>query len=564
MARTASDSMAALWIARTAPRSARIPPPARRKDAECSALAFCRPGTDGVRRCPNGDRCAVNSDCSDTCIQIDADSCDNQCKNSGGGGPNCGNGIIDSGETCASCSADVSCQSGTQCCSDGTCQSSCTAIACNNNNICDANETCTCDDCHGQQDGCLLGLVCDAATDQCVEGICGNDAIEPREHCDSSVAPSGQGPTWMCDPLACSLVTTCGNGVEELGEQCDPSTSSGQGEISCRQNCTLDQCAIMRASDGAGFMMRHFNLPSWRYGMDTAAVDGPPDPVFDPYLWWSDVYLKEVVDEGSFISHPAPFNGSDDSVDGDPAHHSAIWYGTVTVPQNGFYSYTYGTRDDAWILVDGVIVDAVRGIQSSVDVKQSSIFLPEGTHTVEIYYVSSQKTAGLEGMFFFSFDQANLPIQPYLPNCSFCGNAMRETGEVCDDGFRNGQGAGLCNATCTGYGAGVCGNGTKEAGEDCDDGNIVDFDGCSALCKKEPICGDRVRDAGEECDDGNTASGDGCSNTCQIELTPCGNTVIDQNEQCDFGGLCIGGSDGGTVCRTALEALDCKLNGGNC
>src|SRR3990167_3221102 len=143
-------------------------------------------GSDGTRHCPNGDSCVVNSDCTDRCTQINADSCSNQCKNNAAcgngradtgetcatcaadiqcqsgtqccsdgtckascGGGMCGNGSIETGETCISCPSDVTCQSGTQCCSDGTCRSSCTAIACNNNNVCDTNETCTCDDCAG-------------------------------------------------------------------------------------------------------------------------------------------------------------------------------------------------------------------------------------------------------------------------------------------------------------------------------------------------------------------------------------------------------------------------------
>lgn len=34
----------------------------------------------------------------------------------------------------------------------------------------------------------------------------------------------------------------------------------------------------------------------------------------------------------------------------------------------------------------------------------------------------------------------------------------------------------------------VCGNGVVEPGEECDDGNLIDHDGCSSACKKEPLC----------------------------------------------------------------------------
>jgi len=61
----------------------------------------------------------------------------------------------------------------------------------------------------------------------------------------------------------------------------------------------------------------------------------------------------------------------------------------------------------------------------------------------------------------------------------------------------------------------VCGNGVLEDGEGCDDGNVVNHDGCSAVCQVEvPVCGNGIVETGEECDDGNTTSGDGCSSAC--------------------------------------------------
>ena len=61
----------------------------------------------------------------------------------------------------------------------------------------------------------------------------------------------------------------------------------------------------------------------------------------------------------------------------------------------------------------------------------------------------------------------------------------------------------------------VCGNGAVEDGEGCDDGNVVNLDGCSAVCQVEvPVCGNGVVETGEDCDDGNTTSGDGCSSVC--------------------------------------------------
>lgn len=62
-----------------------------------------------------------------------------------------------------------------------------------------------------------------------------------------------------------------------------------------------------------------------------------------------------------------------------------------------------------------------------------------------------------------------------------------------------------------------CGDGVLDAGEMCDDGNMVDGDGCSAMCMVESFCGDGVLDPGEQCDDGNNINGDGCSAMCANE-----------------------------------------------
>jgi fibro-slime domain-containing protein len=134
-----------------------------------------------------------------------------------------------------------------------------------------------------------------------------------------------------------------------------------------------------------------------------------------------------------------------------------------------------------------------------------------------------------------------------------CGDGKVTGLEGCDDGnTKDGDG---CSASCslepapiddiTGNGwacaaAGtscartMCGNKIVEGSEQCDDGNNNTGDGCSPLCRKEPVCpagggacstacGDGLLlpidlAAGQECDDGNTVSGDGCSKDCKVEM----------------------------------------------
>jgi cysteine-rich repeat protein len=98
---------------------------------------------------------------------------------------------------------------------------------------------------------------------------------------------------------------------------------------------------------------------------------------------------------------------------------------------------------------------------------------------------------------------------------------------------------------------GICGNTKPERNEECDDGNTKDYDGCTALCKKEPICGNGLPETGticfsldpntgecaqyvplgEECDDGNTIDTDGCI-SCKAPICGDGKTQTGV-EQCD-------------------------------
>jgi cysteine-rich repeat protein len=123
----------------------------------------------------------------------------------------------------------------------------------------------------------------------------------------------------------------------------------------------------------------------------------------------------------------------------------------------------------------------------------------------------------------------------------FCGDAVVQGAEQCDDGcmkgvpnlcedpIDNGDG---CNASCGFEGVIVeCGNGKVEPinDETCDPPGKPNPKGewCNEWCKLEtppccnpsPCCCDGVKDAGEECDDGNKLDGDTCDPNCKL-ITP--------------------------------------------
>ncbi len=186
-----------------------------------------------------------------------------------------------------------------------------------------------------------------------------------------------------------------------------------------------------------------------------------------------------------------------------------------------------------------------------------------------------------------------------------CGNAIVETGELCDDGNRSGGDG--CSADCKAIENGYecpakggackpvdtppgpvdvdCGNGVVDEGELCDDGNDLSGDGCSSECQIEsgyectapgqpceklPVidvpCGNGQIDEKEECDDGNALDGDGCSSTCTVENgwecesqdchTVCGDGVIAGQEVCDDWNTTDG--DGCSAdCMTIEEGYTC-------
>ena len=117
----------------------------------------------------------------------------------------------------------------------------------------------------------------------------------------------------------------------------------------------------------------------------------------------------------------------------------------------------------------------------------------------------------------------------------YCGDGVRQAEiEECDDGTNNGK-YGSCNTTCSGLIS--CGDGiVQPAYEKCDDGNNVNGDYCSADCQTlYGACGDGIKQDGiEECD---TALDPYCSSDCQSIVGNCGDGEVNGNEECDKASL---------------------------
>ena len=112
----------------------------------------------------------------------------------------------------------------------------------------------------------------------------------------------------------------------------------------------------------------------------------------------------------------------------------------------------------------------------------------------------------------------------------------------------------ICESNVTIFNEGnVCGDGEVGPGEQCDDGDLVNSDGCSALCVlEEPLScdNDNTAETGELCDgtdlndqtcgslgfDGGTLACDACGfnvSGCFNEIGFCGDKIIQNGETCD-------------------------------
>ncbi len=215
---------------------------------------------DGDGCCPPGADATTDSDCAAVC----------------------GNGVLEAGEMCDTGIASgagacpTSCNDGLACTTDtlmnaSTCQAACshTAITMPANN-----------------DGCCPPGATTANDNDCLPG-CGNGVVDPGETCDTGIATgTGACPTSCSDGNTCTTDTlgnpgtcqavcvyqqitmpingdgccptgananndsdcmpVCGNGVVEMGEQCDDGNTNNND--ACRNDCTRGPTAF-RFSD---------------------------------------------------------------------------------------------------------------------------------------------------------------------------------------------------------------------------------------------------------------------------------------------------------------------------
>jgi hypothetical protein len=544
------------------------------KDPGCGKHSFCDPSVqkgcgDGVvtapercdtkiavgspgacpTSCDDGNACTKDSlgnpgTCSAACVAIPVTSCengdgccptgctsgnDNDCKAS------CGNGVLDTGETCdtkipagavGTCPTAASCNDGNACTidallNDGTCTASCghqAMIVCSGT----------------KSDGCCPSG-CNAATDADCSPSCGNGVLEPKESCDTKIAAGQDGacPTSCDDKNACTkdqllnggtCAATCTN---QAITQCSGLASDG----CCPTGCSASNDADCSASCGNG-------LVEPKETCDTKIAAGQPGACPTSCNDGNSCTIDTLLNAGTCSAScsnvklaecksgdgccPAGCNAANDSDCTAVCGNGVLELGEdcdikIAAGQPGGCPNQL-TCDDK----NACTLDTVPGA---------------GTCKAACAHTTITTCQGGDGCCpptCNSLSDSDCPIQ--------CGNGLVEKGEICDTKIAAGQpGACATTATCKTQGCTVA--------------TLLNAGTCQASCVYSPpteTCSGQVADGccpstctvntDVDCACGTTCSGETSDGCCPIGCyyyddidCLCGNGIVDPGETCDIG-----------------------------
>lgn len=364
---------------------------------------------------------------------------------------------------------------------------------------------------------CPSGTICAAAQPVCLVSSCGNGVTDSGEQCDDGNIHEGDG----CSPT-CKR-EECGNSIQDPGEVCDDgNTDSGDG---CAGDCESEEDCGNGVTD---------------VGED---CDDMNDDNTDACVKCKNASCGDGYKRTGFEECDGDNAGNPDAV-GDNCSSSCQLEGC----HNGRLDPGEECDDmnldntDACVLDcldarcgDGLIRAGIEECDGDIDTTGDGV--PEDT---------CSDTCRLNG----------------------CGNGIKDPGEQCDDGCLLGV-AGECEPMDDGDGCSSsctfenCGNGVMDAGEACDGGGVMTAD-CNIDCTTS-VCGDGKRNDldGEECDNGPTSSptgnGDERNCTSECKLNFCGDGKRDQQapglEACDEGPT--GNDDDGVGCSSTCTVEGC-------
>ncbi|GEM_PF-3496823 len=394
----------------------------------------------------------------------------------------------------------------------------------------------------------------------------------------------------------------CGNGIKELGEQCDDGNTNNTDQ--CSNSCELPDLCVENVSlvvvsdtstllaNGKPSVLTYNQNPRWNASIPGAKWIWDEFKVSNPKLNKTVTFKKtfnvtfgaENLSAKIIIaadnSYSCKLNGN---TFGDP---SEINYWDVTKDTYNITNYiniglnTLECQVKNWAMPKSTYRSNPAGLLYRIEVnyqinnceqicgngiKESPEQCDDGNSN-NFDSCKNDCTApvcgdGLINQLTEQCDDGNTNDLDACNNkcfVTFCGDKIKQTpnrdgqNEECDDGnFNNSD---LCNNQCE---LAECGDGLiNQPTEQCDDGNLINGDGCSNICNEEiePLCGDGIiNQPTEQCDDGNLNNNDSCKNDCTVPV--CGNGILEFNEQCDDGNN-INGDGCSNICRAEIGCID--------
>ncbi len=242
-------------------------------------------------------------------------------------------------------------------------------------------------------------------------GTCGNGRIDPRESCDDGDTEDGDGCSSAC-VLEATTVPSCGDGIVEIGEQCDPPSSASADFGEAGDGNTDD-------NDGCSSSCR----------LEFDILPGCGNKILEP---------GEECDEGL--------------ENGTTSSPCTLFCGLANVCSNGFLDS--GEECD-----DGNTQDR-DGCSSSCTIE------PESYPTCGNFQIDPGETCDDGNL--RSGDGCSADCHLELSMTPFCGDNILEVGEQCDDGPENADTLpDHCRTNCF---LPWCGDGILDGGEQCDQG----------------------------------------------------------------------------------------------
>ena len=348
-------------------------------------------------------------------------------------------------------------------------------------------------------------------------GECGNGVLELGEECDDGNLVDGD----RC-AADCTIEPFCGDGALDAGEQCDDGNNAAND--GCDPNCFFEQTCGNGVVEGLE-ACDDGNLNNGDGCSDTCEVEpGCGNGILDAGESCDDGNVNDgdACDGACQVEPAADIADPGDSIElaGSLGAGNSLWARpqancAAQQPADHFY--------EAFRIVNNTGADQVLTITAAWLADGFLHVFRDPPLSLANCVIGDDDFNGLTGS-----QIVNLPI------------AAGEVLVVVASTFTGGAALGDYTIdVLTQAPPAVCGNGLLEDGEDCDDGNLNPGDGCAPDCTLEPVCGNGVLEAGEGCDDGNLVNGDGCNDACQSEVPPavCGNGVVEAPEQCDDGNL---------------------------